>query len=216
MRRSRVRSNWDPRLETGFFGCQGSSSALSWDLIRQQQRGAGQPGPHLLPGHAPGSPGAGHAPAAAVISLIRAHASRTRTAGRGSRWRRGHDSATRPARPLRRLPSARDLFLWGPGDPLFGVTLGPGRTKAARGGSEQAVGGRQRRLQPRAFNLRTSWARRLVPLSPSQFRHRTLTNAQCRQERDTLARDAGGSAVAEAPGDPAASGRASTGAPVAL
>lgn len=207
MRRSCVRTNWDPRLETAFVGCQGSSSALSWDLIRQQQWAWGSQAPTCCPA----------TPLqAVVISLIRAHASRTRTAGRGSRWRRGHDSATRPARPLRRLPSARDLFLWGPGDPLFGVTLGPGRTKAARGGSEQAVGGRQRRLQPRAFNLRTSRARRLVALSPSQFRHRTLTNAQCRQEGDTLARDAGGSAVAEAPGDPAASGRASTGAPVAL
>lgn len=61
MRRSCVRTNWDPRLETAFVGCQGSSSALSWDLIRQQQWARG--GPHLLPGHAPGSPGAGHAPA---------------------------------------------------------------------------------------------------------------------------------------------------------
>lgn len=49
MRRSRGRSNWDPRLETGFFGCQGSSSALSWDLISQQQWARGSQAPTCCP-----------------------------------------------------------------------------------------------------------------------------------------------------------------------
>lgn len=53
MRRSCVRTNWDPRLETAFVGCQGSSSALSWDLIRQQQWARGSQAPTCCPAMPP-------------------------------------------------------------------------------------------------------------------------------------------------------------------